>query len=219
MERLKAILGPTAPVIIFLMIWLAKLVAHESDPLKVALAVMYPPEKSYGGAAVQLRSVARAQPPGNVAADVPTSLLLLQHEKAAVENVSVMSTDVRGDERVAAGTPIDPPPRMVPVTDTAVGSSIVMQAELPPRTLLGIVISEPPGRPNTLRTRFSYRAGDMVKTFGSEGELVIRTKNGQTDTLVLYIGLVGLAGWCAGHAFARKPRLIFPHERETPKSI
>jgi hypothetical protein len=219
MERLKVFFGRTAPVLTFLAIWLAKLVAHESDPFKVALAVIYPPESSYGGVAVQLRTVARPQPSGTVTTAVPTSLLLIQHEKASVENVSVMSADVRGDERVAAGTPTDPPPRLVPVTDTAVGSSIIMQAELPPQLLLGVVISEPPGTPNALKTRFSYRAGDTVKTFGTEGELVIRTKNGQTDTLVFYVGLVGLAGWCAGHAFARKPRLIFPHERETPKLI
>jgi hypothetical protein len=216
MERFKVILGPTAPVITFLVIWLAKIIAHESDPLKVALAVIYPPEKSYGAAAVQLRTVTRTQHVGNSA--VPTALLLIQHEKAAVENVSLMSADVRGDEVLAAGTPNDPPPRLVPVTDTAVGSSIIMQTELSPGTLLGIVVSEPLGRPNVIRGRFSYRAGDTLKTFGANDELVIHTKNGQTDTLVFYVGLVGLAGWCAGHAYARKPRLIFPNEAETPKS-
>jgi hypothetical protein len=216
MERLKVILGPTAPVITFLVIWLAKIIAHESDPLKVALAVIYPPEKSYGAAAVQLRTVTRKQL-GNSA--VPTALLLVQHEKAGVENVNLMSTDVQGDEMLAAGTPNDPPPRLVPVTDTAaVGSSIIMQTELAPGTLLGIVVSEPSGRPNATKGRFSYRAGDTLKTFGANDELVIHTKNGQTDTLVFYVGLVGLAGWCAGHAYARKPRLIFPNEAETSKS-
>jgi hypothetical protein len=215
MERLKAILGPTAPVITFLVIWIAKLIAHESDPLKVALASIYPPEKSYGAAAVQLRTVTRTQNVSNSV--IPTTLLLIQHEKAGVENVNLMSTDVRGDEVFAAGTPNDPPPRLVPVTDTAVGSAIVMQTELSPGTLLGVVVSEPSGRPNTTKGRFSYRAGDTLKTFGTNDELVIHTKNGQTDTLVFYVGLVGLAGWCAGHAYARKPRLIFPNEVQTPK--
>ena len=214
-ERLKTVLGNAAPIFVFFVIWFLKIVAHESDPLKVILAVVYPPEDSFGGTAIQLRPITTATTP---AAGQPTSLLLIEHEKAGVQDIDLMGADVSGNERLAAGTPANTPPRMLPGNDAAVGSAIIFKANLPPRTLLGVVVSETAGKQEPPRRRFSYRAGDTVKTFTVEGELIVRTRNGQADSMFFLLGFAALGGWCAGHALARMPRLVFPHEDEPPKS-
>ena len=214
-ERLKTVLGNAAPIVVLSAVWFLKLVAHESDPLKVILEVVYPPEDSFGGTAIQLRPISPAAAPGTAQ---PTSLLLIEHEKAGVQDIDVMGADASGSERIAAGTTSNTPPRMLPGNDTAIGSAIIFKANLPPRTLLGVIVSETSGRQDPIRQRFSYRAGDTVKTFMADGELLVRTRNGQADTTFFLLGFAALGGWCAGHALARMPRLVFPREDEPPKS-
>jgi hypothetical protein len=215
MERLKIILGNYATVVVFFAVWLVKIAAHESDPLKIILAVVYPPENSFGGTAVQMRPIPNPSKPGAVQ---PISLLLIEHEKSGLQDIDVMSADVNGTEQIAAGTPGNTPPRMLPGNDPAVGSAIILKASLPPQTLLGVAVTDNNGRQDQIRQRFSYRAGDTVKTFAEDGELIVRTKNGQADTTFFLFGFAALAGWCAGHALARMPRLLFPGEKESSKS-
>ena len=215
MEYLKKYLGTAAPVFLFAVVWLLKVVAHESDPLKVVLAAIYPPEDSFGGTAIDLRHIPNATTQATAQA---TSLLLIEHEKSGLQDIDFMTADATGRERIAVGTAANTPPRMLPGNDAAVGSAILFKAALPPRTLMGVVVSEPSGRRDPLVQRFSYRAGDTVKTFAAEEELIIRTRNGQVDTMFFLLGFAALGGWCAGHAFARMPRLVFPNEQEASKS-
>lgn len=180
----------------------------------VVLELMFPVRKTYGGLAVPLRTLPRPSQSQPVAGTPSSeSLLLIQQSNQEMAKLDILSADITGRENLAGGASCDPPPRMVPLTDTAAGSSRLMRIELPQKTLLTVLVADPAqGNHIAPAKRFTYQDGTIRKEF--VGDLDIHTAS-ETMRMAIVAAMFVLAAWGSGYALGRHDVTYPPGPEQT----